>query len=429
MRNDAGAAGLPLTLTKPLGIGVLNSRHKATGEVFPQAVAAMTDAEPGRRARPRSPPGRVCATDVTGFGLLGHLHKLARASGVTAVVDAAAVPYLDGARRRAAPPGTSAAAPGATSTGCGRTPTPAAWPRTSCCCSPTRRPPAGCWSPARCRAIRWSASCVPARGDGVTRRPVTLTASIGRAAGPCRLGRGLVGAAAAVVPLRHDGVLRVLGRGHAALEDAEPGGQRRGQQRQRRTARTPPGCAARARAPTTPARSAPGRRAAAGRRGPSRYGSLSRPLPVSTRWAPYSSSAAPSDRQPARRTGLRRAARRSARRRRRWPARCRRRRTAVPGTPRASSASRCRRAAPPCTWPGPARRAAAPYCPAVPTGGSTLRASPSTPRSGSSGAASATAATPAAAPNALRIQVPIDIGEVGLATRSMCGTAPAGPGR
>ena len=42
--------------------------------------------------------GVTCATDVTGFGLLGHLHKLARASGVTAVVDAAAVPFLDGAR-------------------------------------------------------------------------------------------------------------------------------------------------------------------------------------------------------------------------------------------------------------------------------------------------------------------------------------------
>ena len=32
LRNDAGAAGLPLTLTKPLGLGVLNNRHKATGE-------------------------------------------------------------------------------------------------------------------------------------------------------------------------------------------------------------------------------------------------------------------------------------------------------------------------------------------------------------------------------------------------------------
>src|SRR4029434_5621429 len=41
MRNDAGVAGVPLTLTKPLGVGVLNSRHKQTGEVFPQAVASM----------------------------------------------------------------------------------------------------------------------------------------------------------------------------------------------------------------------------------------------------------------------------------------------------------------------------------------------------------------------------------------------------
>ncbi len=42
--------------------------------------------------------GVTCATDVTGLGLLGHLWKLARASGVSAVVDAVAVPYLDGAR-------------------------------------------------------------------------------------------------------------------------------------------------------------------------------------------------------------------------------------------------------------------------------------------------------------------------------------------
>jgi selenide, water dikinase len=97
MRNDAGAPGLPLTLTKPLGIGVLNSRHKSTGEVFPPAVAAMTELNRDA-AEAALAAGAVCATDVTGFGLLGHLHKLARASGVTAHVDAAAVPYLDGAR-------------------------------------------------------------------------------------------------------------------------------------------------------------------------------------------------------------------------------------------------------------------------------------------------------------------------------------------
>ncbi|MEV6103453.1 selenide, water dikinase SelD [Streptomyces sp. NPDC051940] len=97
LRNDAGRPGVPLTLTKPLGIGVLNTRHKATGEVFPQAVAAMT-ALNRDAARAAVAAGAACATDVTGFGLLGHLLKLARASGVTAVLDAAAVPYLDGAR-------------------------------------------------------------------------------------------------------------------------------------------------------------------------------------------------------------------------------------------------------------------------------------------------------------------------------------------
>ncbi len=97
LRNDAGRPGQPLTLTKPLGIGVLNSRHKATGEPFPHAVAAMTTLNRDA-ARAALDAGATCATDVTGFGLLGHLHKLARASGVTAVVDAAAVSYLDGAR-------------------------------------------------------------------------------------------------------------------------------------------------------------------------------------------------------------------------------------------------------------------------------------------------------------------------------------------
>ncbi|WP_026422688.1 selenide, water dikinase SelD [Actinokineospora inagensis] len=97
MRNSTGQVGLPLSLTKPLGLGVLNNRHKTTGEVFQEAIEVMAtlnrDASVAAVAA-----GVTCATDVTGFGLLGHLHKLARASGVTAIVDAAAVPYLDGAR-------------------------------------------------------------------------------------------------------------------------------------------------------------------------------------------------------------------------------------------------------------------------------------------------------------------------------------------
>ncbi|MGH3743793.1 MAG: selenide, water dikinase SelD, partial [Mycobacteriales bacterium] len=97
LRNDAARTGLPLTLTKPLGLGVLNARHKATGDVFPQAVEAMTTLNRDAAAAAVGAGARA-ATDVTGFGLLGHLLKMARASGVGAVLDAAAVPYLDGAR-------------------------------------------------------------------------------------------------------------------------------------------------------------------------------------------------------------------------------------------------------------------------------------------------------------------------------------------
>jgi selenide, water dikinase len=97
LRNDRARPGLPISLTKPLGVGVLNNKHKATGEVFPQAIDCMTrlnrDAAVAALAA-----GVEAATDVTGFGLLGHLYKMARASGVGAVVDAAAVPYLEGAR-------------------------------------------------------------------------------------------------------------------------------------------------------------------------------------------------------------------------------------------------------------------------------------------------------------------------------------------
>jgi selenide,water dikinase len=97
LRIDAGSAGLPLSLTKPIGIGVLNAWHKATGEVSQEAIDVMTtlNADASRAALAA---GIRCATDVTGFGLLGHLFKLARASGVGAVIDHAAVPVLAQAR-------------------------------------------------------------------------------------------------------------------------------------------------------------------------------------------------------------------------------------------------------------------------------------------------------------------------------------------
>ncbi len=97
LRNSSAKAGMPLSLSKPLGVGVLNNRHKATGVVFPQAVESMV-ALNDRASRDALAAGVVAATDVTGFGLLGHLYKMVRASGVSAVVDAASTPYLDGAR-------------------------------------------------------------------------------------------------------------------------------------------------------------------------------------------------------------------------------------------------------------------------------------------------------------------------------------------
>jgi len=97
LRNDSGKPGIPLTLTKPLGLGVLNNRHKATGEVFPEAVETMVRLNRDA-SRAALAAGARCGTDVTGFGLLGHLLKLCRASGVSAVVDSSAVPYLEPAR-------------------------------------------------------------------------------------------------------------------------------------------------------------------------------------------------------------------------------------------------------------------------------------------------------------------------------------------
>jgi selenide,water dikinase len=96
LRIDAGRPGVALSLTKPIGSGVLNSRHKATGEVFPAAIDVMTTLN-ASASKQALAAGITCATDVTGFGLLGHLFKLARASGVTAVLDSSAVPLIEGA--------------------------------------------------------------------------------------------------------------------------------------------------------------------------------------------------------------------------------------------------------------------------------------------------------------------------------------------
>ena len=148
LRNDAATAGLPLSLTKPLGVGVLNNRHKATGEVFAHAVESMAALNADAAAAALA-AGVRAATDVTGFGLLGHLHKLLRASGVGRDPRRGGR-ALPGRRARVARgrlrQRRHAAQPRLGAPGTSTRPST----RTSCCCSPTPRPAADCSSSARC---------------------------------------------------------------------------------------------------------------------------------------------------------------------------------------------------------------------------------------------------------------------------------------
>jgi selenide,water dikinase len=98
--NAGGRAGDALVLTKPLGTGAVvtaRKRGEADDELLARAVAVMAALNAGAAVAAVA-AGASAMTDVTGFGLLGHLHGLARESGVAARVDAGAVPVLDGAR-------------------------------------------------------------------------------------------------------------------------------------------------------------------------------------------------------------------------------------------------------------------------------------------------------------------------------------------
>jgi selenide,water dikinase len=95
--NAGGRVGDAVVLTKPLGAGAVSTALKRGNSSAPlaEAVRVMTtlNADGARAALAAGVHGM---TDVTGFGLLGHLHELAVASGVAASVDAAAVPAIDG---------------------------------------------------------------------------------------------------------------------------------------------------------------------------------------------------------------------------------------------------------------------------------------------------------------------------------------------
>lgn len=87
-------------LTKPLGIGAITTgikQEKTPPAVAAEAVRVMAQLNDAASAAMQQ-VGVHAATDVTGYGLLGHLHEMAAGSGLTARVAAGAVPVLDGAR-------------------------------------------------------------------------------------------------------------------------------------------------------------------------------------------------------------------------------------------------------------------------------------------------------------------------------------------
>src|SRR5687767_10143892 len=100
LTNAAARPGDILLLTKPIGTGIVATAAKR-GSLGRAEVDTMLDsmrrlnAEASRAAQA---VGATCATDVTGFGLLGHASHIARASGVTLRIRAGAVPLLPGAR-------------------------------------------------------------------------------------------------------------------------------------------------------------------------------------------------------------------------------------------------------------------------------------------------------------------------------------------
>ena len=100
LTNAGARPGDQLILTKPIGNGILATAGKG-GQLSPETQREMLEAMKmlnGVASRAALAVGSRCATDVTGFGLLGHMSHIARASKVTLRVDLDAIPVFPGVR-------------------------------------------------------------------------------------------------------------------------------------------------------------------------------------------------------------------------------------------------------------------------------------------------------------------------------------------
>eukprot|EP00884_Botryococcus_braunii_P018935 jgi/Botrbrau1/5725/Bobra.0134s0002.1 len=99
LRKGGMKAGEAIILTKPLGTGVLLAaamRGTARGRWISGALASMQQSSQGA-VRAAAQAGATAATDVTGFGLLGHLLEMVRASKVRVKLEIGSIPLLEGA--------------------------------------------------------------------------------------------------------------------------------------------------------------------------------------------------------------------------------------------------------------------------------------------------------------------------------------------
>ena len=104
LTNAGGREGQVLVLTKPIGTGLLAtsvkwsepSEVRAGGSLYDSYTAGVREMSRlnDRAAEVAKAASATAATDVTGFGLLGHLHELASGSGLHAIIDAGSVPLL-----------------------------------------------------------------------------------------------------------------------------------------------------------------------------------------------------------------------------------------------------------------------------------------------------------------------------------------------
>jgi selenide, water dikinase len=98
VRNSTARGGDDLFLTKPVGGGVASTALKRGQSSDGMAAAVVVMTRLNRDAAAAAVEAAASAmTDVTGFGLLGHLREMTLASGIAAEVEAASVPAIDGA--------------------------------------------------------------------------------------------------------------------------------------------------------------------------------------------------------------------------------------------------------------------------------------------------------------------------------------------